>query len=122
MTPTPEAERRDRIADALLNHLSRTADIGRARDGQKAFMPEITDAERYRIADAVLAADRDHDTELRAAAFDEAADLAIALPAPDCAEMSSLTNAWNLGTYAVADHLRHTAVATRSDDTTGQAR
>ncbi|KJK40250.1 hypothetical protein UK15_07830 [Streptomyces variegatus] len=46
---------RDRIAEALLDHLSRTADIRTGRNGDLAFMPEVTDAERMRIADAVLA-------------------------------------------------------------------
>jgi hypothetical protein len=47
---------RDRIAEALLDHLSRTADIRPGRDGEPAFMPEVTDPERTRIADVVLAA------------------------------------------------------------------
>ncbi|MGW0495072.1 hypothetical protein ACWD0Z_06415 [Streptomyces sp. NPDC003007] len=46
---------RDRIAEALLDHLSRTADIRTGRNGELAFMPEVTEAERTRIADAVLA-------------------------------------------------------------------
>jgi hypothetical protein len=46
---------RDRIAEALLDYLSRTADIRTGRTGDLAFMPEITDAEQLRIADAVLA-------------------------------------------------------------------
>ncbi|WP_461707338.1 hypothetical protein [Streptomyces prasinus] len=45
---------RDQIAEALLDHLSRTADIRPGRSGELAFMPEVTDAERLRIADAVL--------------------------------------------------------------------
>jgi hypothetical protein len=56
--PTPPAVRdglRDRIAEALLDYLSRTADIRTGRTGELAFMPEITDAEQLRIADAVLA-------------------------------------------------------------------
>jgi hypothetical protein len=47
---------RDRIAEALLDHLSRTADIRPGRDGEPAFMPEVTDLERARIAEVVLAA------------------------------------------------------------------
>lgn len=46
---------RDRIAEGLLDHLSRTADIRRGDDGELAFMPVVTDAERMRLADAVLA-------------------------------------------------------------------
>lgn len=46
---------RDRIAEALLDHLSRTAAIRPSKDGALAFMPEVTDAERWRITDAVLA-------------------------------------------------------------------
>jgi hypothetical protein len=45
---------RDRIADALLDHLSRTADVRPGKDGELAFMPEVTDPERMRIADVVL--------------------------------------------------------------------
>ncbi|MFE7233890.1 hypothetical protein ACFVAF_25135 [Streptomyces sp. NPDC057596] len=46
---------RDRIAAALLDHLSRTADIRPGQSGELAFMPEVTDSERLRIADAVVA-------------------------------------------------------------------
>ncbi|MER7971039.1 hypothetical protein ABTX35_18930 [Streptomyces sp. NPDC096080] len=46
---------RDRIAEALLDHLSRTADIRPGQAGALAFMPEVTDEERMRLADAVLA-------------------------------------------------------------------
>lgn len=42
---------RERIAEALLDHLSRTADIRKGRTGELAFMPEVTDAERTRIAE-----------------------------------------------------------------------
>jgi hypothetical protein len=58
MSTTPQPDRaglRDRIAEALLDYLSRTADIRRGDDGELAFMPEVTDPERLRIADAVLA-------------------------------------------------------------------
>lgn len=58
--PAPAA-RRDRYAEALLDHLSRTADIRPCKDDQLAFMPEVTDTERMRIADAVVAV---ADTEL----------------------------------------------------------
>ncbi|MFB6776532.1 hypothetical protein ACFCX0_03665 [Streptomyces sp. NPDC056352] len=65
--PTPETlpavqDLRDRVAEALLDHLSRTADIRPGPGGALAFMPEITDAERLRIADAVLAV-RDREME-----------------------------------------------------------
>src|SRR5690606_23452612 len=54
--PTDQAALRDRIAEALLDHLSRTADIRTSSSGgELAFMPEVTDAERMRMADAVLA-------------------------------------------------------------------
>lgn len=53
--PTDRADLRERIAQALLDHLSRTADIRPSKTGDLAFMPEITDPERLRIADAVLA-------------------------------------------------------------------
>lgn len=53
--PADRAALRERIAEALLDHLSRTADIGPGRNDQLAFMPEIDDPERLRIADAVLA-------------------------------------------------------------------
>jgi hypothetical protein len=59
------------------------------------------------IRDAVLAAvpaPVDRPAVLR-----EAADVATQLPTPDCAEMSSLTNAWDQGTYAVAKELRRKA-------------
>jgi hypothetical protein len=55
MTDQPSTGLRDRIAEALLDHLSQTADIRPGRDGALAFMPEVTDEERMRIADAVLA-------------------------------------------------------------------
>lgn len=55
VAPPAQAELRQRIAEALLDHLSRTADIRPGRDGEQAFMPEVTDAERMRMADAVLA-------------------------------------------------------------------
>lgn len=45
----------------------------------------------------------------RAAVLNEAAAIAEQLPTPDCAEMSSLTNAWDCGTYAVATELRRLA-------------
>ncbi|MFG6296954.1 hypothetical protein, partial [Streptomyces rochei] len=68
--PLPPADQttplRDRIAEALLDHLSRTADIRTGRNGDLAFMPEITDVERMHLADAVLAvlpAPADHDTD-----------------------------------------------------------
>lgn len=47
---------RDLIADVLLDHLSRTADVRPCRSGGLAFMPEVTDAERMRIADKVATA------------------------------------------------------------------
>lgn len=56
--PAPATERtalRERIAEALLDHLSRTADIRPGRTGELAFMPEITDAERMRIAEHLAA-------------------------------------------------------------------
>src|SRR5690554_1942626 len=54
--PADQAALRDRIAEALLDHLSRTADIRTSSSGgELAFMPEVTDAERMRMADAVLA-------------------------------------------------------------------
>ncbi|MDX3637792.1 hypothetical protein PV728_47990 [Streptomyces europaeiscabiei] len=52
---TEQTALRERVAEALLDHLSRTADIRPGRDGDLAFMPEVTDAERMRLADAVLA-------------------------------------------------------------------
>jgi hypothetical protein len=54
-TTDPQAALRDRIAQALLDHLSCSADIRTGPNGQLAFMPEIDDPERLRIADAVLA-------------------------------------------------------------------
>jgi hypothetical protein len=54
LPPTNQAALRDRIAEALLDHLSRTADIRRDTEGELAFMPVVTDPERLRIADAVL--------------------------------------------------------------------
>ncbi|MET8113829.1 hypothetical protein [Streptomyces prasinus] len=57
-TPQPgepaKSPLRGRIAEALLDHLSRTADIRPGRSGELAFMLEVTDQERLRIADAVL--------------------------------------------------------------------
>ena len=55
VAPPAQAALRQRIAEALLDHLSRTADIRPGRDGEQAFMPEVTDAERMRMAAAVLA-------------------------------------------------------------------
>lgn len=52
---TDRATVRDRVAEALHAHLARTADIRLTRGGEYAFMPEITDPERMRITDAVLA-------------------------------------------------------------------
>ena len=46
---------RDRIAEALHDHLARTADIRLTKSGEYAFVPEVTDPERMRIVDAVLA-------------------------------------------------------------------
>lgn len=51
---TDPATLRDRIAEALLDHLSRTADIRRDTEGELAFMPVVTDDERMRLTDAVL--------------------------------------------------------------------
>lgn len=67
-----------------------------------------------RRADAVLAvlAERGQDNG-RAAVLREAADIADQLPTPDCAEMSSLSNAWDSGTYAVATELRRLADETQ---------
>ncbi|MGW5636478.1 hypothetical protein, partial [Streptomyces sp. NPDC003832] len=63
---TDQTGLRDRIAEALLDHLSRTADIRPSRDGEMAFMPEVTDEERLRIADAVMAVADAEQAELRA--------------------------------------------------------
>lgn len=54
MTTQP-ADLRDRIAEALHARLACTADIRLVEGGEYAFVPEVTDAERMRIADAVLA-------------------------------------------------------------------
>jgi hypothetical protein len=65
------AELRDRIADAVHMHLAGTADIRLTEGGEYAFVPEVTDAERIRLADAVLAvlpAPADRAAEWRAAA------------------------------------------------------
>src|SRR5690606_37911800 len=71
--PTDQTALRDRIAEALLDHLSRTADIRTSSSGgELAFMPEVTDAERVRMADAVLAG-RPAPAD-RAAVLREAAD------------------------------------------------
>ncbi|MDX2528012.1 coiled-coil domain-containing protein [Streptomyces europaeiscabiei] len=70
---TEQTALRERVAEALLDHLSRTADIRPGRDGDLAFMPEVTDAERMRLADAVLAvlpAPADRAAVLREAADD----------------------------------------------------
>ncbi len=53
--PTGRAALHQRIAEALLDHLSRTADIRTSSSGELAFMPEVTDAEQRRMVDAVLA-------------------------------------------------------------------
>lgn len=57
---------RQRCADALIDHLSRTADIRphSGDSGELAFMPEVTNSELTRIADAVMAV---RDTELEQA-------------------------------------------------------
>ncbi|NUO42381.1 MAG: hypothetical protein HOV82_10115 [Streptomyces sp.] len=55
ITPADPAALRDRIAEALLDHLARTADIRTGRNGELAFMPEVTDTERLRMADAIAA-------------------------------------------------------------------
>lgn len=52
--PADRSGLRERIAEALEHHLSRTADIRPGRSGALAFMPEVTDEERLRMADAVL--------------------------------------------------------------------
>jgi hypothetical protein len=74
---TDQAALRERIAEALLDYLSRTADIRPGRDGALAFMPEVTDDERLRIADtlaAVLPADSGRAD--RATVLEEAAGIA----------------------------------------------
>lgn len=68
---TNQTALRELVAEALLDHLSRTADIRPGRDGDLAFMPEVTDAERLRLADAVLAVLPAPD---RAAVLNRAAD------------------------------------------------
>lgn len=58
VSPPPATDRaalREQVAEALLDHLSRTADIRPGRNSDLAFMPEVTDGERMRITDAVLA-------------------------------------------------------------------
>ncbi|MFD3640995.1 hypothetical protein [Streptomyces griseus] len=45
----------------------------------------------------------------RAAVLREAADAALAVPTPDCAEMSSLTGAWEAGQWAAVAELRRLA-------------
>ncbi|MFD3638255.1 hypothetical protein [Streptomyces griseus] len=45
----------------------------------------------------------------RAAVLREAADAALAVPTPDCAEMSGLTGAWEAGQWAAVAELRHLA-------------
>ncbi|MCI3240261.1 hypothetical protein [Streptomyces spinosisporus] len=52
---SPTSPLRDQIDKALHDHLARTADIRPTQSGEMAFMPEVTDAERLRMADAVLA-------------------------------------------------------------------
>jgi hypothetical protein len=72
---TDQDDLRDRIAEGLLDHLSRTADIRPSKAGPLAFMPEVTDEERMRLADAVLSvlpASIDQ-AAVRAEAFREAA-------------------------------------------------
>ena len=74
--PADQTALRASVAEALLDHLSRTADIRPGRDGALAFMPEVTDAERLRIADAVLAVLPEPVD--RAAVLEEAAQIAVA--------------------------------------------
>jgi len=51
---------------------------------------------------------------VRAAVLLEAADIADHLPTPNCAELSSLTNAWEQGTFAVGRELRRLAAEART--------
>lgn len=60
---------RQRYADTLIDHLSRTADI-RPHSGELAFMPEVTNSELTRITDAVMAV-RDHELEELRAELEE---------------------------------------------------
>ncbi|MFF9215586.1 hypothetical protein [Streptomyces viridosporus] len=69
--PADQAALRDRIAEALLDYLSRTADIRPGRTGELAFMPEVTDAERLGMAAAVLAVLPE--PAVQAAAYEESA-------------------------------------------------
>lgn len=54
--PATTGDLRELVGSALLDYLSRTADIRPGRNGEMAFMPEVTDAERLRMADAAIAA------------------------------------------------------------------
>jgi len=118
--PAPAADRaalRDRIAWALLDHLSRTADIRPGSDGALAFMPEVTDDERMRIADAVLAvlpASVDRATVLREAADAVARDRAETLDRVMRAIPSD--GAWAIGNRHAEDLLRRLAVEAPGPD------
>lgn len=69
----------------------------------RAAVPELlAEIGRLRAEVATLSADR-------ASVYREAARIADQLPTPDCAEMSSLTNSWEQGTYAVGEELRRLA-------------
>jgi hypothetical protein len=99
-----EPRLRDRIAQALA-----------ADDGHPWDTLSIKPQQHYLDnADAVLAVlPRGVD---RVAVLREAAAAAYQLPTPDCAEMGSLTSAWNRGAHAVAAELRRMA-----DDAEGSA-
>lgn len=108
---------RDRIAAALLDHLSRTADIRTGRGGALAFMPEVTDAERLRMAEALSAAVLPAPTDTAAvrAALRDAADAVFALDydemvsEQDDENLGSMREAWDLGTIHATELLRRLA-------------
>ncbi|WP_046500764.1 hypothetical protein [Streptomyces odonnellii] len=54
--PADRAALRARVNEALVDHLSRTADIQPTKSGAPAFTPEITDSELRRIVDVVVGA------------------------------------------------------------------
>jgi hypothetical protein len=113
---------RDRIAEGLLDHLSRTADIRRGDDGELAFMPVVTETERMRLADAVLA--------VLPATTDRAAEVAkhvtraiFALKSPVPPGSEHYRSGWDDGLEAAMDAARDAvlSVLRRMADETPQS-
>ncbi|MER5277772.1 hypothetical protein ABT025_18715 [Streptomyces sp. NPDC002809] len=113
-TPTTAEVIRDRVAERQKDC------VWIEVDGAPMILPDSWPDARTLI-DAIHTAAGLDGTEAvpadRAAVLREAADAALTMPTPDCAEMSSLTSTWRAGLWAAVDHLRRLADEAQQPET-----